>query len=59
MIAPDQMTPLFQAAAEATEEAILNALTVAETTVGRAGRTVHALPLDRLQEVMRRYRRSG
>ena len=59
MIAPDQMTPLFQAAAEATEEAILNALTAAETTVGRAGRTVHALPLDRLQDVMRRYRRTA
>jgi D-aminopeptidase len=59
MIAPDEMTPLFQAAAEATEEAILNALTAAETTVGRAGRIVHALPLDRLQEVMRRHGRGG
>jgi len=57
MIAPDEMTPLFQAAAEATEEAILNALTAAETTVGREGRVVHALPLDRLQETMRRYGR--
>ena len=57
MVAPDEMTPLFQAAAEATEEAILNALTAAETTTGRSGRTVHALPLDRLREVMRRYRR--
>jgi D-aminopeptidase len=53
------MTPLFQGAAEATEEAILNALTAAETTVGRAGHVVHALPLDRLQEVMRRYGRGG
>jgi D-aminopeptidase len=59
MIAPDQMTPLFLAAAEATEEAILNALTAAETTVGRSGRVVHALPLDRLQDVMRRYGRTG
>jgi D-aminopeptidase len=59
MVAPDQITPLFQAAAEATEEAILNALTAAETTGGRSGRTVHALPLDRLQEVMRRYGRGG
>jgi D-aminopeptidase len=59
MIAPDQMTPLFQAAAEATEEAILNALTAAETTTGRSGRTVHALPLDLLQEVMQRYRRAS
>ena len=56
MVAPDQMTPLFQAAAEATEEAILNAVTAAETMTGFQGRTVHALPLDRLQEVMRRYR---
>ena len=57
MLAADQLTPLFQAAAEATEEAILNALTAAETTTGREGRMVHALPLDRLQEVMRKYGR--
>jgi D-aminopeptidase len=56
MVAPDRMTPLFQAAAEATEEAILNAMTAAETMTGYKGRTVHALPLDRLQEVMREYR---
>jgi len=57
MIAPDAMTALFQAAAEATEEAILNAMTMAETTVGNKGVTAHALPLDRLQEIMRKYRR--
>jgi D-aminopeptidase len=57
MIAPDQTTPLFQAAAEATEEAILNAMTAAETTTGYRDRTVHALPLDRLQDVMRRFGR--
>jgi len=56
MIAPDAMTVLFQAAAEATEEAVLNALTAAETMEGQMGRVVQALPLDRLQEVMRRYR---
>ena len=56
MLAPDAMTSLFQAAAEATEEAILNALTAAETMTGQNGRMVHALPLDRLQTVMRRYR---
>jgi D-aminopeptidase len=55
-LSPDAMTPLLQAAAEATEEAILNALTAAETMTGFQGRTAHALPLDRLQEVMRRYR---
>ena len=56
MLAPNAMTPLFLAAAEATQEAILNALTAAETMTGYRGRTVHALPLDRLQKVMRRYR---
>ena len=56
MIAPDAMTSLFRAAAEATEEAILNAMCMAETMSGRDGRTIHALPLDLLQEVMRRYR---
>ena len=56
MLSPDNMTPLFQAAAEATEEAILNALVAAETMCGFAGHTAHALPLDRVAEVMGRYR---
>jgi D-aminopeptidase len=56
MLAPDAINPLLLAAAEATEEAILNALTMAETLSGWHDRTVHALPLDRLVDVMRRYR---
>ena len=56
MLAPADMSILFQAAAEATEEAVLNAMTSAETMVGQKGRIVHALPHDKLQEVMRRYR---
>jgi D-aminopeptidase len=56
MLSPDGMNPLFQAAAEATEEAILNALTSAETMSGLDGHLAHELPLDRLVEVMRRYR---
>ena len=59
MLAPDAMTDLFQAAAEATEEAILNALCMAETMIGREGRVIHALPLDQLQAVMRRWRPEG
>jgi D-aminopeptidase len=51
------MDPLFHAAAEATEEAILNALTAAETMTGFAGHTAHALPLDRLVGAMQRHRR--
>jgi D-aminopeptidase len=51
MVANDRMTPLFEACAEATEEAILNALCMATTTTGIGGRTIYALPLDRLREV--------
>jgi D-aminopeptidase len=52
------ITPLFWAVIEATEEAILNAMLAAETMVGRDGNTAHALPHDRLREVMGRYRPS-
>lgn len=51
MLTPDLMTPLFQAAAEATEEAILNALCAAETMTGYLGRTAHALPSDILRDL--------
>jgi D-aminopeptidase len=51
MIANDRMTPLFEACAEATEEAILNALCMATTTVGINDFTTHALPLDRVREI--------
>lgn len=43
----DLMSPLFQAVAEATEEAVLNSLFAAHRVVGR-NRTVEALPLDRV-----------
>jgi len=49
---------LFQAAAEATEEAILNALCAAQTMTGRDGHTVHALPHDLLQKAMRQRGRA-
>jgi D-aminopeptidase len=58
MLAPAEMTPLFEAAAEATEEAILNALTAAETTTGFKGRVAHALPFDLLDKAMRKYGRA-
>jgi D-aminopeptidase len=44
------------ATAEATEEAILNALCRAETTKGLDGRIAHALPIDRLMEIWRKER---
>jgi D-aminopeptidase len=57
MLPNDGLTPLFEAAADATEEAILNALCMATTTVGIDGRVAHALPLERLKDVLRYYRR--
>lgn len=53
------LDPVFAAVIDATAEAILNALVAAETMTGRDGNTVHALPHDRLKEIMRRYGRLG
>ncbi len=53
----DVIDGLFDAVIEATEEAIINALIAATTMVGRDGITAHALPHDRLLEVMTRYGR--
>jgi len=55
MLPNDALDPLFEAVAEATEEAIVNALCAATTTVGRDGHTARALPLDRLCQVMDQY----
>lgn len=55
MISGEAMTPLFEAVAEATEEAILNSMCMATTMTGINNKTVYALPLDRLTEVMRKY----
>jgi D-aminopeptidase len=54
MLPQGEMDPLFDATAEAIEEAIVNALCMAETMTGQHGRTVHALPLDQLSAIMRR-----
>ncbi|HXV26337.1 MAG TPA: P1 family peptidase [Alphaproteobacteria bacterium] len=56
MMPSEAMTPLFLAAAEATEEAILNAICMAETMTGWQGRTVYALPLEPLKEIVARGR---
>ncbi len=50
----DNMSPLFLAAMEATEEAIYNSLFRATTVTGR-GHTVEALPLDRTLEIFREH----
>ena len=53
----DEMDLLFQAAAEATEEAIINSLFAAETTKARNGMTVEALPVEKTLELLRKYNR--
>lgn len=57
MLPNDQITPLFEATASATEEAIVNAMIAAETMEGINGNKVYALPHDRLVEAMRKYGR--
>jgi D-aminopeptidase len=42
------LDPYFAAAVEATEEAVVTTLLAATTTTGRGGRSVPALPLDRV-----------
>jgi D-aminopeptidase len=54
----DALSPLFEAALEATEEAVLNALLRATTVTG-SGRTVEAIPVDRVREAVAKYGRAG
>jgi D-aminopeptidase len=54
-LANEEMSALFQAVVEGTEEAIYNSLLRA-TTVASNGRTVEALPVDRLKEILAKYR---
>jgi D-aminopeptidase len=50
----DDMSALFEGVVEATEEAIYNSLFMA-TSVTQRGRTVEAIPLDRVREILSRY----
>lgn len=53
----DEMTPLFLATIEATEEAILNSLFAAESSTGRNGNSVNALPVEDVMKILRKYGR--
>lgn len=53
----DEVSPLFMAAIEATEEAIINSLLAAKTTTGKEGRTVEALPVENLLQLMKKFNR--
>ncbi len=53
----DRLSPLFQAAIEATEEAVYNSMLKATTVVGKNGNTREAISIDDLLEVGRKYNR--
>jgi D-aminopeptidase len=50
--------PLYEAVVECTEEAIVNALCMAEEMRGQSGHVAPALPLDKLSEILRKYRKA-
>jgi D-aminopeptidase len=54
-----RMTPFYRATVEATQEAILNALTSARTMVGRDGNMAYGIPLDQVVRIMKKYDRTG
>jgi D-aminopeptidase len=50
-------SPLFMAAIEAAEEAIINSLLAAKTTIGRNGHRAEALPMDKVLAILEQYNR--
>ena len=59
MIPNHHLNPMFAAAAEAVEEAILNAVVAAQTMTGWQGRTAHALPHEALRRVVSEWGAGG
>ncbi len=59
MVANDDMSTIFSATVEATEEAIVNALVAAQTMTGVDDHKAIALPHDRLRELLKKYNRLG
>ncbi len=51
----DDLSSLFQAVVEATEEAIYNSLLKATTIKGIQGREIEALPIDKVKDLLRKY----
>lgn len=54
-LSEEELSPLFEAAAEATEEAIDNSLLQATTAEGRDGHVIEALPVDKLQQILAQH----
>ncbi len=54
-----KMNPLYEAVIEATEEAIVNALCMAQDMEGRSGHFSPALPLDDLKNIVEKHKNIG
>jgi D-aminopeptidase len=50
------VSPLFQAAKEATQEAIYNSMFMATSVSGRGGNSREAIPLEKVVEILKKYR---
>lgn len=57
LLTNDAVSPLFMAAIEATEEAIINSLFAATTTKGIDGHTAEALPVEKVIAILKKYNR--
>lgn len=55
VLSTEAVSPLFQAALEATEEAVYNSLLRATTITSRIG-TAEAIPVERVREILRHHR---
>ena len=55
-VAEQQLSSFFRAVIEAIEEAIINSILKAETIVGRDGNTLIGIPIERVTDIISKYR---
>ena len=57
MLGEGNLSVIYEAAIEALDEAIMNALFAGETMVGRDGNTAPGLPVEEIREILRQHNR--
>jgi D-aminopeptidase len=57
MLGEGNLSAIYEAAIEAMDEAIMNALFAGETMVGRDGNTAPGLPVEEIREILRQHNR--
>ncbi len=55
ILSNDEMSPLFMAVIEATEESVINSLFAGETTTGFEGHSVKSLPMDEVLKILKKH----